>query len=193
MTTALPRNRWLWPAAGALMLLELVVFDRYAAQRQALVYPRWSDQIQYLSEFYTADYVRATQGWLAGLQYACTNPAAQGTLHDIVGVFVSAVFGATRRVALDLNLIVFLGWQAITLYALPRVTGHRALGWIGFGLILSLAGPWTADAGSAVDFRLDHAAMCLWGITATSALLTRGFRDLRWSLVFGALTGLTVL
>jgi hypothetical protein len=84
-------------------------------------------------------------------------------------------------------------------YVTARLAPHSRLrhamiyGWIGFGLILSLAGPWNADAGSAVDFRLDHAAMCLWGITATSALLTRGFRDLRWSLAFGALTGLTVM
>ena len=102
MTTALPRHRWLWLLAGAIMALELLVFHQLAAKRQAMVYPRWSDQIQYLSEsYYSYDELKA-HGWRAGLTYACTNPAAQGTLHDIVAVvaFVAlkglGVYGAAR-------------------------------------------------------------------------------------------------
>ncbi len=192
-TPALPRNRWLWLAAVGLMLLELVVFDRLGASRQAAVYPRWSDQIQYLTESYDTYLAIKQDGWWKGLHFACVNPAAQGTLHDLVAGVVFQVFGASRRVALDLNLVALLLWQAATLFAVPRISGSRALGWIGFGLIPCLAGSWTADAGSAVDFRLDHAAMSLWGVTATVALLTRGFRDLRWSLVFGAVAGVTLV
>ena len=67
MTTVLPRNRWLWLIAGALMVLELFVFDRLAARRQGMVYPRWSDQIQYLSEsYYSYDQLEA-HGWWHGL------------------------------------------------------------------------------------------------------------------------------
>jgi hypothetical protein len=193
MTTVLPRHRWLWLLAGAIMVLELFIFHQLAAQRQAMVYPRWSDQIQYLSEsYYSYDELKA-HGWGRGLVYACTNPAAQGTLHDIVAVVAFGLFGPSRALALDLNMLVFVAWQAMTLFAIRRLTGSAALGWLGFGLLLCLAGPWTGDAGSAVDFRLDHAAMCLWGIAGTSMLLTRGFRDLRWSLVFGLLTGLTIV
>lgn len=188
-----PRHRWVWLAVGALLLVEFFVFERLAAHRQAQIYPRWSDQIQYLTESYQSYDELKAHGWLRGLAYACTNPAAQGTLHDIVAVVVFGVFGASRTTALDLNMAVFLAWQAATFFAVLRLTGSRALAWTGFGLLLCLAGPWTGDAGSAVDFRLDHAAMCLWGITGTVALLTHGFRDLRWSLAFGVLTGLTVL
>lgn len=193
MTTALPRDRWLWLLAGTIMVLELVVFHQLAAQRQAMVYPRWSDQIQYLSEsYYSYDELKA-HGWGRGLAYAATNPAAQGTLHDIVAVVAFGLFGPSRELALDLNMLVFVAWQAMTLFAIRRLTGSTALGWLGFGLLLCLAGPWTGDAGSAADFRLDHAAMCLWGIAAATALLTQGFRDLRWSLVFGGVTGLTIV
>jgi hypothetical protein len=193
MTTVLPRNRWLWLLAGAIMVLEFYAFERLAAHRQAMIYPRWSDQIQYLTESYQSYDELKSHGWLRGLAYACTNPAAQGTLHDIVAVVAFGLFGPSRVVALDLNLLVFVAWQAMTLFALRRLTGSTALGWLGFGLLLCLAGPWTGDAGSAVDFRLDHAAMCMWGIAAACALLTRGFRDLRWSLAFGLFTGLTVV
>lgn len=193
MTTALPRNRWLWVAAGLLMLAEFGLFHRMTRLHYSWVHPRWSDQIQYLTESYNSYEVLHTQGWWQGLVYACTNPAAQGTLHDIVAVVVFGVFGPSRLAALDINFAVFLAWQGITLFAVQRVSRSPALGWLGFGLVLCVAGPWSADAGSAVDFRLDHGAMCLWGITAATALLTGGFRDLRWSLVFGGLVGLTII
>lgn len=193
MTTALPRHRWLWLAAGLLMLAEFGLFHRMTALQHAWIHPQWSDQIQYLTESYNSYEVLRTQGWWQGIVYACTNPAAQGTLHDIVAVVVFGVFGPSRLAALDINFAVFLVWQGITLFAVQRVSRSPALGWLGFGLILCVAGPWSADAGSAVDFRLDHAAMCLWGITAATALLTGGFRDLRWSLVFGCLVGLTII
>ena len=181
--------RWLWLLAAGLMLVEFLVFDRMTSRHHASVYPRWSDQIQYLSESYYSYDELKSHGWWHGLAYACTNPAAQGTLHDIVAVVAFGLFGPSRALALDLNMLVFVAWQAMTLFAIRRLTGSTALGWLGFGLLLCLAGPWTDDAGSAVDFRLDHAAMCLWGIAATTALLTRGFRDLRWSLAFGGATG----
>lgn len=192
-TATAVRHRWLWLAVATLLLVEFFAFERLAARRQAQVYPRWSDQIQYLTESYQSYDELKAHGWARGLAYAFNNPAAQGTLHDVVAVVAFGLFGASRTTALDLNMAVFLAWQAATFFAVLRLTGSRALAWTGFGLLLCLAGPWTGDAGSAVDFRLDHAAMCLWGITGAAALLTRGFRELRWSLAFGVLTGLTIV
>jgi hypothetical protein len=64
---------------------------------------------------------------------------------------------------------------------------------MGFGLLLCLAMPWSNEAGSAVDFRLDHGAMCLMGLTSAVALLTGGFRSTRWAVALGIITGLTLL
>jgi len=55
-------------------------------------------------------------------------------------------------------------------------------GGMGFGLLPCLAWPWSGEAASAVDFRLDHGAMCLMGVTALAAWLTRGFRHRGWAL-----------
>lgn len=184
---------WMWLAAALLMLAEFVLFDRMTAWQHAWIHPRWNDQVQYLTESYNAYETLRTQGWWAGLLQAWTNPAPQGTLHDIAAVFVFGLFGPSRLAALDLNFAAFLLWQAATLFAIHRLTRSAALGWLGFGLLLCLAGPWAAGPGSAIDFRLDHAAMCLWGVTACTALLTRGFRDLGWSLAFGGLAGLTII
>jgi hypothetical protein len=182
-----------WLIAALVLLLEFLIFDRATARHHASIYPQWSDQIQYLTEAYQGyDELQAHGAW-AGLRHAYVNPAAQGTLHDLVAVPLFGLTGPSRRVALDLNMLAFLAWQVALLVAVTRLSGSRALGWMAFGLLPALAGPWSAGPGSAVDFRLDHAAMCLMGVTAVVALLTRGFRSRGWSLALGGAVGLTLL
>lgn len=187
-------SRWMWLAAGLLMLAEFLVFDRMTSRYHTGIYPRWNDQIQYLTESYTAFAQAQAHGLAAGLKFALSKTALQGTLHDFFAVPVFWLVGsASRSAALSLNLLVFLAWQAALLAVLPKISGSRALGWLGFGLLLCLAGPWSAGPGSAVDFRLDHGAMCLMGLSAAVALLTNGFRSTRWALALGFVIGLTLL
>ena len=47
-------TRWMWLAAVLLMLGEFLLFDRMTSRHHSSVYPRWNDQIQYLTESYTA-------------------------------------------------------------------------------------------------------------------------------------------
>lgn len=187
-------STWLWLAAALIMLGEFLLFDRMTSRHHASVYPRWNDQIQYLSEAYRAYEVARHDGFLAGIRSTFEKTALQGSLHDLAALFVFKIAGsASRSAALSLNMLAFLAWQACVLAVVPRVTGSRLLGWLGFALLPCLAWPWAADAGSAVDFRLDHAAMCLFGITGLVALLTNGFRHFGWTLAFGAAVGITLL
>jgi hypothetical protein len=186
--------RRLWLLAAGLMLVEFLVFDRMTSRNHASIYPRWSDQIQYLTEAYTAYEQAQAHGLVAGLKFALGKTALQGTLHDTAALLVFKLAGsASRSAALSLNMFVFLAWQAALLFTVPRLTGSRTLGWMAFGLVLCIAWPWSAEAGSAVDFRLDHGAMCLFGVASCVALLTNGFRATGWSLAFGAAVGLTLL
>jgi len=189
-----PACRWTWSLALVFMLAEFLLFDAMTSRHHASLYPRWSDQIQYLTEAYTAHEHAREHGLLSGLAFTLKKNAPQGTLHDVAALFAFKVAGsASRSAALSLNLLVFLAWQAALLFTLPRLTGSRALGWVAFGLLLCVAWPWSAEAGSAVDFRLDHAAMCLLGLASCCALLTDGFRRAGWSLAFGAAVGVTLL
>lgn len=192
-----PRPR---PAAlvnVALLLLafvaEFLFFDTHASRAQAKIYPRWSDQIQYLGEAYTGyEYARA-QGLPAGLWQTLVNPSAQGTLHDFAALVVFEFAGPSRSAALALNLLALIAWQAALFFAVSRGSGSRALAWAAAALPLCLRWPWENLAGSATDFRLDHLAMCALGVTSAAALLTDGFRSRRWSLAFGAAAGITLL
>ena len=187
-------DRWKWVAVVGLMLAEFLLFDRMTSAHYASIYPRWNDQIQYLRESYTAYEEAKLHGLAAGLSLALHKPALQGTLHDTTALLVFWLSGsASRSAALSLNMFVFLAWQASLLAVVGRISGSRVLGWMAFGLVLCVAWPWSGEAGSAVDFRLDHGAMCLFGLAASVALLTRGFRSWRWSAVLGAVVGLTLL
>jgi len=179
---------------AALMLAEFLLFDRMTSQHHTGIYPRWNDQIQYFTEAYTAYEKAQAGGLLAGFKHTLTKTALQGTLHDTAALCVFTLVGSpSRSAALSLNMLVFLAWQAALVFTVLRLTGSRALAWISFGLALCVAFPWSNQPGSAVDFRLDHAAMCLMGVTACAALLTDGFRRTGWSLAFGAAVGITLL
>ena len=60
--------RWFWLLAAALMLMEFLVFDRMTSRNHASVYPRWSDQVQYLTEAYTAYEHAQAHGLPAGVK-----------------------------------------------------------------------------------------------------------------------------
>jgi hypothetical protein len=186
--------RWLWLAAILVMLAEFLLFDRMTSRHHASVYPRWNDQIQYLTESYRGYEEARAHGLWSGLRTTVTNHAAQGTLHDVLAMLLFLLVGSpSRSAALSLNLLAFLAWQASLLAVFRRLSGSWTVGWLAFALLPCLAGPWSAEPGSAVDFRLDHAAMCLFGASSAVALLTRGFRSTPWSIGLGVVVGFTLL
>jgi hypothetical protein len=184
----------MWLAAVLLTVSEFLVFDQMTSRFHAHVYPRWTDQTQYLSDVYSGYENLRVNGFWHGLKTTLTNPVPQGKLHDVLAVLIFRLTGnPSRSAALSLNILAFLAWQAALFAIIPRVSGSRVLGWMGFGLLLCLKWPWSVNAGSAVDFRLDHSAMCFMGMSATVALLTKGYRSWGWSMAFGAAVGLTLV
>lgn len=182
-----------WVALLALLGVEYWLFLRGITQFHTWVYPRWNDQIQYLTEAYTSYEVLRTQGWWAGLREALTNPAAQGTLHDVLAVVVFGIFGPSRAAALSLNFGAFAAWQALSFALWRRATGRWSIAWLAVLLLLALRSLTEAAPGSPIDFRLDWMACCLAGAALACGGLTDGFRRTGWSIAFGAAIGLTIV
>ncbi len=184
---------WHWPVLGGLLLLEYLVLDQVISRYHAWIYPRWSDQIQYLTEAYTGyEFLRA-HGIFTGLWRALVNPSAQGTLLDFFALLVFSVTGPSRSAALSVNLFYFIAWQAALFFAVIKTTRSRSLAFAAVGLLLAFRSLWSGEAGSVVDFRLDWGAGCAFGIALAFALCTEGFRSTRWSLAFGASVGLVLV
>lgn len=178
---------------AAIFFLELLLFDRFGSHRVTAIYPRWNDQIQYLSECYTGFEYTRQHGIAAGLWQTLVNPSAQGTLHDFAAVVMFEFVGPSRSAALALNMLALIAWQAALFLAVERRSNSRPLAWLGAMLPLALRGPWLNVPGSAYDFRLDHLAMCALGVTSACALLIARFQSRRYSVIFGAVVGVTLL
>lgn len=190
-TRALPLAAWM--AFGIVLVGELLLFLALASARHAWIYPRWNDQIQYLTEAYTGyEHLKET-GVLRGLAAALVNPSAQGTLHDFGALLVFSFTGPSRSAALALNVLAVIAWQAALFAAVWRETRRIASAALAAALPLALIGPWLVRPGSAFDFRLDHLAVCALGIATAAALATRGFRERQASLLFGASLAILLL
>jgi hypothetical protein len=180
-----------WLLLG-LFLGEFLLFDQWGARRFTNSYPRWNDQIQYLTESYAAFERARAEGLPAALWSTLINSSAQGTLHDFLALLAFTVAGPSRSAALALNLLALVAWQAALYWAVAH-RGHRVLAGAAVFLPLALAGPWRPIPGSAFDFRLDHLAMCALGVSAALAWRTDGLRARRASLAFGLAVGLTLV
>lgn len=177
-----------------LFLLEGVAFGVAVNCNIADIYPRFNDQIQYLSEAYLGYEFYRQNGLLPGLWHTLSNPAAQGALHDFFALIILSLTGANRTTVLLVNFFVFMLWQAITFSAIKQSRFSNTVAWFGVALLLCLKGPWLASKpGSIFDFRLDHMAMCLMGVTIMAAAKSEGFLSRKWSILFGVFVGLTVL
>ncbi|MGH7958501.1 MAG: hypothetical protein ACREH8_16030, partial [Opitutaceae bacterium] len=157
------------------------------------VYPRWHDQIHYLSESYNAYEFAQSRGVIAGLLNALTNSSAQGTLHDFFALLVFLVAGPSRSAALSVNMLALIAWQFALFLSVARVHGSRPLALAAAMLPLALGGPWQNIPGSAYDFRLDHMALCALGVTAATGMVAGEFRARRAAGCFGCAAGVTVV
>lgn len=191
-TRPLHRSPALWVLV-ALFAVEFFLFDHFGARRFTGVYPRWNDQIQYLSESYAAYEHARAHGLFAGLWQTLANTSAQGTLHDFFALIAFQFAGPSRSAALALNLLALIAWQASLFLAVARASGQRALGIAAAMLPLALAGPWQDIPGSAYDFRLDHLAMCALGVAGSCAWLTERFQSRGGAVLFGVSVGLALL
>jgi hypothetical protein len=190
------RSGWGLAAAvglAAAFLAEFWWFDRQTSLHQTWVYPRWNDQIQYLTEAYTGYQFSVVHGFWAGLRQTLFKPSAQGVLYDTFALVAFRLAGVSRSAALALNLLAWLGLQAAFYAVTVRHWRSRALGWAAVGLLLGWATPLAAGPGSAVDFRLDFMAACAFGVALAATIRTNGFRLTGPSLLAGAAIGLALL
>ena len=187
------RAGWHWLGLAGLLIAEFILLDWLISRHHAWIYPRWNDQIQYLTEAYTGYEYLKGNGLFPGLWQTLVNPSAQGTLHDFFAVLIFTLTGPSRSAALSVNLFYLLAWQAAFFLAVIKSTRSRALAFASAGLVLAFHSAWSGGPGSVVDFRLDWMACCAMGLALAVALCAEEFRSTRWSLAFGAAVGFVLL
>jgi hypothetical protein len=172
---------------------ELAVFRASTSHFYAWTYPRWADQLQYLREAYGSYDKMAAHGFWAGARDSLAIVSPQGCLHGFFALLVFSIAGPSRGAALAVNLLAFIALQLATFVAVRRISRSWAFAWAAVGLLAAMHSPWSGDAGSAADFRLDWMAACAYGVALAAAVASDGFRSLRGSVLFGAAVGVTLL
>jgi hypothetical protein len=180
-------------ALAGLFLGESALFHRLSLRPTDWIYPRWNDQIQYLTEAYTGYEFTLWHGLLSGLWQTLLKPSAQGVLYDTFAVLGFWFVGPSRGAALALNLVAWIALQAAFYGVTVRRLGSRSLAWAGVALLLCWATPLSAWAGSAIDFRLDFMAACAFGLALAAVINTEGFHCTGRSLLAGIAIGFALL
>lgn len=159
---------WWTVVLAAVLVYEAASFHTLARDNVAALYPINEDQTQYLTESYQA-YDALAQRGLGGVLDVLRQRRAQGTLvQDFTG-FVFLFTGPNRLTAIDVNIAVFLVYLTATAVAAKQLGGTpTALASVG---LLTAESTILSNMGGVFDFRLDFAAMCLWGTFLTLAVL----------------------
>jgi hypothetical protein len=177
---------------AAFLAVEFVGFQGLCS-KAAWVYPRWNDQLQYLTEAYKAFEFSLDHGILGSVWHTLKHPSVQGALHSICTLPAFRLLGASRAAAYGVNMLWFLALQAFTWWASRRATGASLASWLSLAFFVALACPWAPETGSIIDFRLDWMAACAYGIALACAIAGDGFRSVRWAAAFGLAVGIALL
>jgi len=175
------------------LLFEGGIFAYTATTYITPFYPRFFDQIQYLRESYLAYQEMQLNGLWSAIYTSLSNQVAQGVWHDFAALLSMSVFGPHRISALLVNFIWLIFFQLALFFVTLSATRNTSVAWLSFLMPLLIQGIWRPDVGGALyDFRLDHLAMCMMGLTIISCLKTEGFTNRKWSIIFGLLVSLTI-
>lgn len=177
--TSEPRPR----AHSRLYVLLLVLFGVEAAlfywtiaHNVAPYYPINNDQISY----YLYTYRLINDGWLAVLHEFTNGVHATGMGFTAAGAALGLVFGPNRTAIVSFNLICLLALELVQFRVLLARTQNAAVAWISIALLMSAQSLFNG-AGGLYDFRIDFAALCLYGIWVYSILWCDVFANTRRS------------
>lgn len=172
-----------------LFCFEAIVFYAQMHDQIAPYYPTGFDQLSYLSESYKL--VDALHSLTWPVAWTFEGSAPQGLTFPLQGAFLALVGGANRTSLMSINLVYFLMLQVMVFFTVFRRTSRSYLAWVSVALVVSLGAIFPVSGG-ILDYRLDFAAMCLYGIWICAILNSRFFADRKWSIIVGVLGVLLV-
>lgn len=174
-----------WCLVAGLIVLQFVLFRRHAAREVAWAYPDHYDQAYYLHQVYTLYERMRAAGWWHGLVEHLTTPRPQGTLFPVPAALLFLLVGPSRLAALSVNFAHFAVLQALVVATLRWLTRRWSVPFLGLGLLLAAASPFVGNGG-LLDYRIDFAAWCLFGVVLCLVVRSRLFASRRWSVAVGA-------
>jgi hypothetical protein len=176
--------------AGAL-LFEAVVFYAHVEIQIARYYPQTFDQLNYIGMTQDILWDLRTRG-LAALARPFLSPAPTGITYPAQGALAVLVFGASRASLLTVNFIYFLAAQTAIFFTMMRSRSDAAAAWLAISVFVACDGIFRR-AGGIADYRIDFAAMCLFGIWVCLLVMADQFFSRKFSILAGLAAAALIL
>ncbi len=181
-----------WLGMAFLVVLQYGLFRQHALREVVWAHPTKHDQVAYLAASYETYERILTEGVGPGVRKGLNLPVDTSVLLHVQGGLLYLVLGPSRLSALTLNFIYFALLEMTLLATLYWYARRWSLAFLGIGLLLAAATPFFW-AGGMMDFRIDFAAFCLFGIFLCAVVRSRMFQSWPWSAAAGAAATLLVL
>jgi hypothetical protein len=176
---------------AVIVACQWLLFRHFCVAQIIPAYPRGYDQTAYLGTAYDIYDALRDRGWAGGLAVIRQVDAPQGVLLQTEAAFAQLLVGPGRLGALAVNFAHLAIFEA-ALLAMACWIHRPALGLAVCGLLASVRSL-HYDVGGMSDFRLDFAALCLFGTLACLAMRSASFRRAGWSALFGLVAGVLLL
>jgi hypothetical protein len=175
-----------------LFVFEALLFWTVYKREVAWYPPLLFDQAYYLLGTYglQEDVLAHGFGQLRKAIWSAGHPT--GVALPIEGALSGLILGGARFPQLGVNLVLFFALQVVAFYSARSLFGSRFIAYMLVGLILCQATAWLR-AGGLLDFRIDFAAYCLYGIWTCTVLRSNLFLDRRWAIGCGLIGAYLVL
>ena len=181
-----------WGLVVGLLVLQFVLFRRHAVREVVWAYPDHYDQAFYLHQAYTLyERMQAVGSWQALVEHV-TAPRPQGVLFTVPAALLFLLTGPSRLASLTASFAHFALFQATLFATLRWLTRRWSIALLGLGLLLAAVTPFLANGG-LLDYRIDFAACCLFGVVLCLVVRSRLFASRRWSAAVGAACACLIL
>ncbi len=179
----------LWLAFG--LVLEAIIFYIHVYLQVAPHYPQVYDQLTYMwATIQVLD--NLSQHGLTALIQPFLSPMPTGITYPLQGALAQLVLGPSRAALLTVNLIYFLAVQLCLFLTVRRAHGATQAAWLAFALFIGCTGIFKT-AGGIADYRIDFAAMCLFGIWVCTLSWTKEFTSRKFSVLAGLVASALIL
>ena len=174
-------SRWLW----LIIVLEGILFWRYVSTQVAPFYATGFDQAGYLAETYRL-FEAMRSGNFTPIAAEIFGPIYRptGITFQIQGALLALLLGAGRAWLLSLNFLYFAALQVVLFKTVRWKTGNSRLALIAVALLLSQS-TFMSMVGGILDYRLDFATYCTFGLWTCFVLRSGLFKNRRWSVAAG--------
>ena len=172
-------------------ILEAAIFYAHVQLQIAPNYPQVFDQLSYMTATDNIIDDFARRGIVAFAQ-PFLSPLSTGITYPVQGALAVLALGSSRAALLTVNLIYFLAAQTSLFFTARRVSGEWQSAWVALAVFIACIGLFK-KAGGIADYRIDFAAMCLFGIWVCALSWTDNFTSRTFSVVAGLIAGSLVL